>query len=106
MSKPHPTAELKNFAGLEAWEWYEGSIRNLELTGVGVLADFEEAKLQGCFVEAEHYAVILEEDCDVYKPRSQDVLAMFEGEESAENRLLLSNETSLGLPRVCCKCVR
>jgi hypothetical protein len=90
MSKPHPTAELKNFAGLEAWEWFEGGIRNLELTGVGVLADFEEVKFQGCFVNEDHYAIILEEDCDVYMPRSQDVLAMFEGEESPEDRLLAS----------------
>ena len=90
MSKPNPSAKLKNFDGLEAWEWFEGGIRNLELTGKGVLADFEDEKLHGCFVNEDHYAVILNEDCDVYMPQNQDALAMFEGESSPEDRLLIS----------------
>lgn len=90
MSKPHPTAELKMFRELEAWEWFENGVRNLELTGKGVLADFEEVKYQGCFVNEDHYAIILNDDCDVYMPQNQDVLALFDENSSPEDRLLAS----------------
>ena len=90
MSKPHSEAQLKTFRDIEAWEWFDNGVRKLELTGVGVLSDFEQTKLQGCFVNEDHYAIILDEDCDVYMPHSGDILSMFEGEESPENRLLIS----------------
>jgi hypothetical protein len=88
--KPHPQAELKKYGELELWEWHAEGIRNLELTGVGVMPDYEADALAGKFVDDAHYELIVVEDCDIYKPRGNDVLAMFDGESSSEDRLLIS----------------
>jgi hypothetical protein len=87
---PHPSAILKRFGKLEAWEWYEGPIRKLELTGEGVLPAYQTEALSGDFVDEDHYEIILREDADVYKPRAEDLLSMFGGEETDEDRLLVS----------------
>jgi hypothetical protein len=89
-NSPNKDATLKNFDGLEAWEWYEDGIRKLELTGKGVLTSYQTDAFKGEFVDEEHYAIIVKEDCDVYAPRAEDALSIFSDDLEDEERLLLS----------------
>ena len=84
-----PNARLCKFGDLGAWEWHEEGVRCLELTGEGVLEDYEADNLGGSFIDVGHYCVVLEEDCDVYRPSLGDALSMF-SEGDREDRLLAS----------------
>ena len=87
---PHPEAELRNVKGLEFWEWREDGVRKIELTGEGVLEDYQTDALGGTKIDLDHYALVVDENTDIYKPRSNDLLAMFDAEDSDEDRLLVS----------------
>ena len=88
--KPHPEAHLKMFNRIEAWEWYEEGIQKIQLTGKGVLADHEMKEYQGKFLEADHFDIVAQQDCDVYLPEENDLVAMFQEDEPREERLLMS----------------
>ena len=90
VTRPHPDATLKTFGDLQAWEWREDGVRKLELTGQGMLQEYETDALRGEFVDEDHYEIVVEEDTDIYKPRAVDLLSMFGAEETPEDRLLLS----------------
>lgn len=109
LDAPHPEATLKETKGLEYWEWHEGGVLKIELTGKGVLEDYEADALGGELIEKEHFALIATEDCDIYKPRSNDLLAMFDAEETDEDRLLISLRKGV-IPQDLCelglKCLR
>lgn len=87
--KPHKDAELKEVKGLEFWEWREGGILKVELTGKGSHSDAEVEKLfKGEFVNEEDLAIIFNEDVDVYAP--PEILDMFSMEENLEDRIIVS----------------
>lgn len=90
VARPHPDATLKTFGDLHAWEWNEDGVRKLELTGQGMLQEYETDALRGEFVDEDHYEIVVEEDTDIYKPRSVDLLSLFGAEETPEDRMLLS----------------
>jgi len=99
---PHPDAVLKDYKGLEVWEWREDGVLKLELTGHGVLEDYQTDALAGEKIEVDHYALVVGGDCDVYKPRTNDLLAMFNAEDSVEDRLLISFRKNV-IPKDLCK---
>jgi len=90
MSKPSPEAKLKMYNRMEAWEWVEDGVLKIQLTGKGVLADYELSPVKGQFLEEEHFDIVATEDCDVYLPTEDDLLSMFQSEEPPEERLLMS----------------
>ena len=81
---------LRSYGELEVWEWLEEGVCKIELTGKGILEDWRESSLSGSYVGEDHYRIVIREDSDVYLPPTGDVLSLFEGEESREDRLLLS----------------
>jgi len=74
---------------LEGWEWEEQGILKIELSGPGILPDYEVDRLGGEFIDEDHYAIIVNRDCDIYRPGASDAISMF-SEEDVEDRLLLS----------------
>jgi len=92
MEAPHPSAVLKNVKGLEFWEWRKDGVLTIELTGTGILSDEDTAKFAGHHVGEEHYALVVCEDVDIYRPRGGDAFELFGDEDlaSEEERLLAS----------------
>jgi len=79
--------------GLVWYEWYcpHRKAKQMELTGEGILIDQEVAKLKAEFLNDSHYAVLLQEDTDVYAPKEEDIFDMFSNKsKTLHDRLLLS----------------
>lgn len=83
-------AKLISLGPVECWEWEDQGIRHLELTGKGVLEDYEVDALAGDFVDEDHYSFIVSGDCNIYRPPQSDALSMFSCHEGPEDRLLAS----------------
>ena len=81
---------LKEVNGLEFYEWHEDGVLKIQLTGKGILSDAEAEKVLGQFLEPSHAALVVTEDCDVYKPDSTDLLDLFGEDVSVRKKLLLS----------------
>jgi hypothetical protein len=81
---------LREVNGLEFYEWREEGILKIQLTGKGVLSDEDGDKTLGSLLNPSHAALVLDEDCDVYKPESPDLLDMFGDGDDTKKRLLLS----------------
>ncbi len=94
MNAPHPLAILREKNGLEWWEWNRPSdgLLQIELTGRGVLTDAEVEEMEGEFMTPSHFELLLDFDCDVYKPREESALEILYGvtSDDPQDRLLVS----------------
>jgi hypothetical protein len=94
--------ELKESNGLKWYEWYENGIRNIELTGDGLLSDEETATFKAEFLgsdewkaKATHespFEILIQEDCNVYAPKEAGIFDLFDPktrEEDLADRLFL-----------------
>ena len=90
-----------NKEGLEGWEWEENGVLKIELSGPGILPGYAADSMAGQFVDRGHYALVVDRDCDIYRPGNSDALSMFSSEDD-EDRLLLSFRKGV-IPLSVCK---
>ena len=100
------SATLKTYGPIEVWEWEKDGVRKLEFTGAGILEDYEADQLAGCFIDEDHYGLIIQEDCDIYRPSASDAISMFASEECPEDRLLASFRKGVIPPDLCTEAAR
>lgn len=88
MDKPHLSAELKNLNGLEFWDWRDPQtgVRQVELTGKGVLGELEAESRLSEWATDRDYEMVAREDIDIYKPAPDDVLSMMSGSDMSLDR--------------------
>ena len=93
MNPPHPLAVLREKNGLEWWEWNRPAdgVLQIELTGRGVLGDSEVGGMEGEFMTSDHFELLVNDTCDVYKPREESALLLCGVDtDDPQDRLLAS----------------
>ena len=88
MDKPHSSATLCNLNGLEFWDWRDPvtGVRQVELTGKGVMGPLEAEAHLAEWATDRDYELLAREDIDIYKPAPDDVLSMMSGEDMSLDR--------------------
>jgi hypothetical protein len=93
-TRPESSAVLKEKNGLEWWEWRHPvtGVRQIELTGKGLLTEAATEALTAEWIGEDAFEILAEEDVDVYKPRPENILEMLTGveEDLPEERLLVT----------------
>jgi len=87
----HVSKEKHEKNGLVWYSWRDQKgVLQIELTGEGFLTEPESDTLAGEFLNESHYELLVQEDCDVLLPAEPNAFELFAGQESREDRLLLS----------------